>query len=254
MNIPTFLKKRIIPIILTSNYEVVKSLKFSDYRLFGNLEQTISLFNNRNVDEIIILDIDASKKKINLNTNILKILSRESIMPLTYGGGIQNLYDIENCLRHGCDKVSINSKFLTDKKFIKESVRVFGSQSIVASVDYKIVNNNFFIYSHATGKLMDMNIFDHIKILEDSGAGEILLTSCNNDGLMAGYETTLLNTLEDKIRIPIILNGGCGSLDHALVALKTKASAIGMSSIFYFTQYSYSDIKKFLKKKNCNVR
>jgi len=107
----TFLKKRIIPVILYSNYEIVKSLKFKDYRLFGNLEQTISVFNSRNVDEIIILDIDASKKKISINTEVLKILSQESIMPLTYGGGIKSSKDIEVCLKNGCDKVSINTKF-----------------------------------------------------------------------------------------------------------------------------------------------
>ena len=108
-NLSTNLKKRVIPIILFSNYQVVKSREFKDYRVLGNLEQTINVFNHRNVDEIIIVDIEASKIKSKINLEVLKILSKNSLMPLSYGGGIQTIEDIQKCLELGCDKVVINS-------------------------------------------------------------------------------------------------------------------------------------------------
>ena len=132
----TNLKKRIIPIILVKDYQVVKSRQFRDFRTFGNLEQTINVFNNRNVDEIIILDIDASKKQTKINLEILSILSKNNIMPLSFGGGINSIKDIELCLKHGCDKVVINSKSLQNINFIKEASSVFGKQCIVCSIDY----------------------------------------------------------------------------------------------------------------------
>lgn len=250
----TNLKKRIIPVILFSNYEVVKSLNFDDYRLFGNLEQTISVFNTRNVDEIIILDIDASKKNKDIDNTVLKILARESLMPLTYGGGLKNLQDIEECLKNGCDKVSINTEFLKNPRFIYESSKNFGSQCIVSSIDYKIVEGKFKIFSHSENKILDKDIFEYIKILQDSGTGEILLNSVDNDGKMLGYETSLIDKVCNIINVPIILSGGCGKPDHIFNIISKDISAFAMGSIFYFTKYSYSEIKNFLKEKNCNVR
>ena len=235
----TFLKKRIIPVILYSNYEIVKSLKFKDYRLFGNLEQTISVFNSRNVDEIIILDIDASKKKISINTEVLKILSQESIMPLTYGGGIKSLKDIEVCLKNGCDKVSINTKFLDDIKFAKESSSTFGSQCIVAAVDYIKSEKDFFIFLHSKYKKIDQNIYEYLQELQYKGVGEIMLNSVDYDGVMNGYETALFNKVKDAIKIPMILNGGCVNLEHIYDIMNLKVSALGMGSIFFYEEINF---------------
>jgi len=248
------LKQRIIPVILFSNFQVLKSRNFSDYRLFGGLEQTINVFNSRDVDEIIILDIDSSKKKLGVNLEVLKIISKNSIMPITYGGGISSIHDIEQCLKNGCDKVSINSKSIEDIKFIEESSKVFGSQCIVSSIDYLKNNNSFKIYSHSNYNTNRFEFFDYIKRLCECGTGELMLTSVDNDGMMKGYETSLYEKIYKEINIPIIINGGCGKPEDILTPLNLGVSGVGLSSIFYFTKYSYIDIKKFLVANNKNIR
>ena len=142
--IKTTLAKRIIPLILFRDYQVVKSIKFSKYRVVGNFEQTIKVFNIRDVDEIIILDIEASTKNKEVNIDVLKILSKNSSMPFSFGGGIKNLYDIEKSLKAGADKIIINNQAIQNIEFIKEAATEFGSQCITTAVDYKIQDNNFF--------------------------------------------------------------------------------------------------------------
>ena len=130
------LKKRIIPVILIDKFQVVTSKNFSDYRTFGNIEQTIEVFNRRNVDEIIILDITSSKSNYSINYDIINFVSKNTIMPFCFGGGIKNLFEIEKCLKLGCDKINLNTIIDLDKKFLREAVNLFGSQAIVASIDF----------------------------------------------------------------------------------------------------------------------
>ena len=254
-SISTNLKKRIIPVILFSNFQVVKSREFKDYRTFGNLEQTISVFNHRNVDEIVVIDIEASKTKSGINLNVLKILSRNSIMPFSYGGGIQNIKDIEKCLKSGCDKVVINTQSLKNVKFVKEAAAVFGSQCIIISVDYKVLRKDKWeIYSHAGLQTKKIHLLKYLMELENLGAGELILTSVNHDGKMDGYDTSLFEKISKKITIPVIINGGCGIPKHMLDPLNCGASGVSAGSIFYFSQYSYQDIKDFLLKNKIQVR
>ena len=249
------LKKRIIPIILVKDYQVVKSRQFKDFRTFGNLEQTINVFNNRNVDEIIILDIDASKKEKKINLEILSILSKNNIMPLSFGGGINSIRDIELCLKHGCDKVVINSTSIKNIQFIKEASKVFGKHCIVCSIDYKFENNELKIYSHSGLNTTKIKIRNFIDDLISFGAGEIILTSVNDDGMMKGFDKKLFQIVPKELEIPIIVNGGCGEPKDILEILsKDQFDATCASSIFFYTQYGYSDIKNFLLENNINVR
>tara|TARA_Y100000746_G_scaffold220801_1_gene219652 strand:+ start:450 stop:1223 length:774 start_codon:yes stop_codon:yes gene_type:complete len=251
----TNLKKRIIPIILVKDYQVVKSRQFRDFRTFGNLEQTINVFNNRNVDEIIILDIDASKKQTKINLEILSILSKNNIMPLSFGGGINSIKDIELCLKHGCDKVVINSNCIKNINFIKEASTVFGKQCIICSIDYKFENNKFRIYSHSKLNTEKIEIKDYINDLVKNGAGEIILTSVGNEGMMKGFDKNLLKIIDKELEIPILINGGCGKPNDILEVLsKDQFDAVCASSIFFYTQFGYSDIKKFLIENKINVR
>ena len=251
----TNLKNRIIPIILVKDYQVVKSRQFKDFRTFGNLEQTINVFNNRNVDEIIILDIDASKNEKKVNLEILSILSKNNIMPLSFGGGINSIKDIELCLRHGCDKVVINSASINNIEFIKEASKVFGKQCIVCSIDYKFDNNEFKIYSHTGLNTEKLKIRSFIENLIKLGAGEIILTSVNNEGMMKGFDKNLSQIIPKELEIPILINGGCGKPEDILEVLnKEQFDAVCASSIFFYTQYGYSDIKNFLIENNINVR
>ena len=250
----TNLRQRIIPVILFSNFQVLKSKNFADSRVVGSLEQTINIFNTRNVDEIIILDIGSSKKNNGVNLEVLKIISRNSTMPITYGGGISSIQDIENCLKNGCDKVSINSKSIEDIKIIEKSSRVFGKQCIVSSVDYQKTNNLFNLYSHSNYDVSKIELFDYIIKLYEGGAGELIITNVDNDGMMEGYDTSLYDKIKEKIDIPIIINGGCGKPEDLLVPLNLGVDGLALGSIFYYSKYSYLDIKKFLKEANKNIR
>lgn len=250
----TNLKKRIIPIILINNHQVVTSRNFSDYRVFGNLEQTIEIFNRRDVDEIIMLNISSSKKKELLDLNTLKTMSRNTLMPFSYGGGIKTLHDIERCLNLGCDKVSLNDIIRSDNKFLYEAVKEFGSQAIIASLDYVIDNNKPFLYDHITSKKLDIDFDDFIKSVYDKNCGEILITCVNSDGYLKGYNLSILKKFRKIINCPIIVNGGCGVPLNMLNAFEEGADACGAGSIFYYTKYAYKDIKDFLKKKNIKIK
>ena len=250
----TNLKKRIIPIILINNQQVVTSRNFSDYRVFGNLEQTIEVFNIRDVDEIIVLNISSSKKDELLNLDILKSMSKNTIMPFAYGGGIKTLKDIEKCLNLGCDKVSLNSIIRSDNEFLNKAVKEFGSQTIIASLDYVIDKNKPFLYDHVTSKKLDTNFDDFIKSVYDKNCGEILISCVNSDGYLKGYELSILKKYKKIINCPIIINGGCGVPLNMLNAFEENADACAAGSIFYYTQYAYSDLKNFLKEKKIKIR
>lgn len=251
--IKTRLAKRIIPLILFKDFQVVKSIQFSKFRVVGNFEQTIQVFNIRDVDEIIILDIEASKKNKEINIEVLKSLSKNANMPFSFGGGIKNLFDIEKSLKAGADKIIINNLATQNINFIKEATIQFGSQCIVTAVDYKIRNNNFYLYSHTNNKELKINIFDYLKRIEDCGSGEILLSSVDNDGLMKGFDLTLIKQMSN-LKIPIILSGGCGNPNHIEEAFKNNISGVAAGSIFYYSQFSYGDIKNILYKKKVNIR
>lgn len=249
------IKKRVIPIILVKDYQVVKSRNFGDFRIFGNLEQTIAVFNTRNVDEIVILDIDASKKNSKVNLDYLNILSKNNIMPLSFGGGISTIKEIELCLKHGCDKVVINSKSLKDISFIKEASSVFGKQCIICSIDYEFDGQDFKLFSHSNLEINQMNLKDYVDNLILNGAGEILLTSVNREGLMEGYDEEFHKIIKKDLDIPILINGGCGTPEHMVRAFnKNQIDAVCASSIFFYTQYGYADIKQYLSNNNIKVR
>tara|TARA_B100001540_G_C15635891_1_gene564331 strand:+ start:63 stop:827 length:765 start_codon:yes stop_codon:yes gene_type:complete len=254
MNNRTDLKKRVIPIILINNYQVVTTRNFADYRVFGNLEQTIEIFNRRDVDEIIVLDISCSKSKSLLDFNILQLMSKNTLMPFSYGGGINSLNDIEKCLNLGCDKVSLNNIIRKDKNFLNMAVNEFGTQAIVVSIDYVLENNIPFIYDHVSSKKLDEDFHDFLSFVHDQSCGEILLSSVNNNGFLKGYDLTVLKKYRDKIDCPIITNGGCGSAQNMVDAFEGGSDACGAGSIFYYTKYGYKDIKDVLREKKIKVR
>jgi cyclase len=254
-NSNTNIKRRVIPLILVSNYQVVKSREFKDHRTFGNLEQTITVFNHRNIDEIIVVDIDASKNATKINLELLNILSKNCLMPFSYGGGIRSNEDIRRCLLSGCEKVVINSKCIEDIEFIQKAGKVFGSQCIVASVDYKIIGKNGWqIFSHAGFDTTKLEPKQYIKDLVNLGAGELLLTSVNHEGHMKGYDTSFYEYVCDEINVPILLNGGCGKPEDINKLYSLGIDGFCAGSIFYYTKYGYKDIKDYLVKNNFNVR
>ena len=254
MDKKTNLKNRVIPSVLVNNYQVVKSKQFSDHRTFGNLTQTVELFSRRQVDELVILDIESSKKKIPIDSRILKLMTLNSLIPITYGGGIKNLTDIEKCLNTGCEKIILNSVLYDDPNFLLKAVKNFGSQSIIINVDIKKQNKDYKIFNQAKNKIEEKNIDDHLKLCQDLECGEIVLNSVDNDGLMNGYDHNLIKKFRSIIDRPLIINGGCGSPMHMKDAIIKGADACMAASIFYFTRHSYGYIKQVLSKENINVR
>ncbi|TKX32844.1 HisA/HisF-related TIM barrel protein [Campylobacter aviculae] len=245
------LKTRIIPCVLLKNGQLVKSIGFKDFRTIGHLTSTMRIYNARNVDELIILDIDASKTG-EIDFESLEDLAKECFMPLTIGGGIKTIEDIQKILNLGADKIAINSKALEDPSFIVKAANRFGSQCIVCSIDVKRKDDRFCVYSK--GELLDIDPLKFALEYEKQGAGEILLTSIDFEGKAQGYDLELLNLFKDKLQIPLIINGGLGKPSDASKALNLGADALAGAYIFHFSQYTPKDIKEELAKEGFAVR
>src|SRR5574338_178757 len=227
---------RIIPVLLYKNSGLVKSVKFKNYTYIGDPINAVRIFNDCFADEIIILDIEASKKNTVIDRELVKEVGEEANMPFSVGGGIRTLQQIYERLQNGAEKVVLNSSALENADFLKQASDNFGSSTVTVCVDIK---KNFFgkycIYSHKDGKMQDMNYLDYIKRIQDAGAGEIIIQSVDNDGMMKGYDINLYGSLSKEINIPIVALGGAGDI-RDMEELWSKSSVNGLSagSIFVY--------------------
>jgi cyclase len=227
--------KRIIPVLnLNKEGHLIHRKNFSieSERYVGDPLNTIRVFNDYSVDEMVIVDVDATMFKRNLQFDLLKDLAAESFFPLAYGGGLNNLKDIEKILRMGFEKVIINNFINNDYNFIKECAKKFGSQSIMVSLDFIRSNNSFFIYNYFEKKnVVNKNIIEHILKIQEFGAGEILLTDVMNDGNMSGYNLDILELLQ-FVKIPIIYKGGGSTYKDIKLLFSRLVSGLASSTIF----------------------
>ena len=196
------LKKRIIPIVLIDGFSVLKTIRFEDRRNLGSPITVMRTYNTRNVDELIILDIDASRQNRSIDKFVIKEISEDCLMPLTVGGGIKTLKDIEDSLRAGADKISLNSVALQDLDFVREASQNFGSQCIVASVDIVKTDGKFCIFNRNV-PTSDIILSEHLENLIEAGAGELLINNVDKDGTMSGSEKDLGFLEQADIKIPI---------------------------------------------------
>jgi imidazole glycerol-phosphate synthase subunit HisF len=247
------LKHRVIPCVLLKDWQLVKSITFGSFRTIGHPTSTARIYNSRNVDELIVLDIDASINNDKINTEIIADIANECFMPLTVGGGINTIDDIYTVLYSGADKVSLNSIVLNNPSFIKKASDIFGSQCIVCSIDVKYIDDEYRVFNKKKG-VVDINPLDLAKHYQDYGAGEILLTSVDCEGLHNGYDIELIKLFKDKLNIPIILNGGMGKPDDAVEAIENGADAVAAAYLFHFSQWTPNDIKLALFEHNIPVR
>lgn len=247
------LKHRVIPCVLLKDWQLVKSIQFDSFRTIGHPITTVRIYNARNVDELIVLDIDASLKDEPINTEIITDMANECFMPLTIGGGIKTIDDVRAVLNAGADKVSINSEAIKRPSFIKEIASIFGSQCVVCSIDIKKIDGNYKIFSKKDG-LLDIDPLTLAKEYERQGAGEILLTSINQEGTTKGYDIELLKLFSGTVNIPIIINGGMGKPEDAVKAIQNGADAVAAAYIFHFTQYTPQMIKENILKQGFEVR
>ena len=247
------LKHRVIPCVLLKDWQLVKSIGFESFRTIGHPTSTARIYNARNVDELIVLDIDASLEEDEINTEIITDIADECFMPLTIGGGINSIDDIYTVLNAGADKVALNSKALDDLEFIKKASSIFGSQCIICSIDVKNIDGEYKVFNKKQG-LLDKNPLDLAKQYQAYGAGEILLTSVDFEGSTKGYDIELIKLFKDELEIPIILNGGMGEPKHAVDAIKNGADAVAAAYIFHFSRFTPNDIKHELRDNDILVR
>lgn len=230
------LRKRLIPLLLLKNEALVKGKNFNNYRYLGDSMNTIKIFNEKMADELIFIDIEATKSNKSIDLDFVRDVADECYMPFTVGGGIKSIDDIKRILGAGAEKVSINSQSIIDKYFIKEASRFFGSQSIVVSLD---VNKDWFgrrkVVYHCAKKKTKLDPIKWAMELQELGAGEILLNMVYNDGHMNGYDTHFINSISSKLKIPLIAAGGAGSNTHLRELFReTTASAAAAGSLFIF--------------------
>jgi len=247
------LKHRIIPCVLLKDWQLVKSIQFGAFRTIGHPISTVRIYNAREVDELIVLDIDASLNNEPINTELISDMADECFMPLTIGGGIKTIEDVYTILEAGADKISINSEAIRNPSFIHEIATIFGSQCIVCSIDIKKVNNEYKVYTKKNG-ILNIHLIELIKEYEKQGAGEILLTSVDFEGMTNGYDIELIKLISKEVQIPIIINGGMGKPSDGVEAILSGADALGAAYIFHFSQFTPNDIKKELIAHKINVR
>jgi imidazole glycerol-phosphate synthase subunit HisF len=226
-------RKRIIPVLLLSGSGLYKTYKFKKPVYIGDPVNTIKIFNDKQVDEIILLDIECSSKKSEPKYGLIEKIASECFVPLTYGGGVQNIDQVRTILASGIEKVSINSSLL-NLNFIKEAVSQFGSQSIVASIDYKRGWFGNSIWMGGGKRKCKLGFDECCNLITDLNLGELLLTSIDNEGTMDGYDLQTIERISKKLKIPVVANGGCASVDHMLQALETGADAVAAGSFFVF--------------------
>lgn len=248
------LKHRVIPCVLLKDWQLTKSVKFGEFRTVGHPKVTARIYNSRNVDELIVFDIDASKHDTEINYEAFKLIAEECYMPLTLGGGIHSIEQVQMLLSLGADKISINTQAIRNRGFINEVAQRYGSQCVVVSVDVKKDEmGHYQIISH--GKSVEgLELTTYLQECEAMGAGEFLLTNVEHDGMEIGYDLALLKSINQQVSVPIIINGGAGALEHCLEAIQQGADAIAAASIFHFTQHTPNSIKKFLSEHDIPTR
>jgi cyclase len=227
--------KRVIPSLLFSENGLYKTVKFQKKKYIGDVINSVRLFNDLGADELIVLDIDATKNNAGPNMDLVTSLASECFMPLTYGGGISSVEDAEALLRLGVEKICLNSSAIENPDLVNQLADRFGSSTIVVSVDIK---KNFFgkakIFSFRNNSLLNIDFIDHVKNIEMRGAGEILITDVDNEGTQTGFNTNLISKISDAVGIPIIINGGCGKFFDIEEAFNAGASAVSCGSKFVY--------------------
>jgi len=250
------LKVRIIPCLDVKDGRVVKGVNFEGLRDAGDPVEQAILYDKAGADELCFLDITASHENRGTLLDVVHRTAEVCFMPLTVGGGVRALEDIRSLLLAGADKVSINTAAVSRPEFVKEAAEKFGSQCIVAAIDAKSVGNGRYeIFTHGGRKPTGIDAVAHAKKLVGYGAGEILLTSMDRDGVKSGYDLALTRAVSDAVQVPVIASGGVGKVQDLVDGvIQGHASAVLAASIFHFGEVSIAQAKAALRAANIPVR
>ncbi len=249
------LAKRIIPCLDVKNGETVKGTNFVNLRSAGDPVELGKAYSDAGADELCFLDITASFEGRKTFTDMVSRVAKEINIPFTVGGGINELSDVERLLLAGADKVSVNSAAIRRPELIDEITTKFGSQVCVCAIDARLDPDGWHCYTKGGRERQELGLFEWAHEAQERGAGEILFTSMDHDGVKEGYANEALARLSDSLSIPIIASGGAGRMEHFRDAfLEGKADAALAASVFHFGEIAISDLKRYLKGEGINVR
>lgn len=231
-----FTRPRIIPVLLVDDRDLIKTVNFDKRTYLGDPVNAVKIFNRKGIDELSILDIGATKNKKEPDFELLKDIASEAFMPLSYGGGITNIEQIRELLAIGYEKVVINTSLIKNPNLITEAAKLFGSQSIVASIDAKKTNKGYECAVVDGNELVNITPIELAKKAEDLGAGEIIINSIDQDGVMHGYDIELVKNVVDSVNIPVTAIGGASGIDDLKKVLyegHAHAAAGGSMFVYY---------------------
>lgn len=249
------LKKRIIPCLDIKDGRVVKGVQFLELKDAGNPVELAAFYSKNGADELVFLDISATLEKRKTLAEMVTRLSKEINIPFTVGGGIQSVDDARLLLQSGADKVSINSAAVLNPSLIRQIADAFGSQSLVVAIDIKKIDTNWYVFIKGGTESTQMLATEWAKKAEELGAGELLITSMNNDGSKNGFALAITNAISKAVSIPVIASGGAGNAKHFVeLFTKTDVSAGLAASIFHFNEVPISELKNVLKTYNIPIR
>jgi len=249
--------KRIIPCLDVTEGRVVKGVRFKELRDAGDPAELAATYDREGADEIVFLDITASSDARKILLDTVERTADQVFIPLTVGGGVRSVEDMAELLTHGADKVSVNTAALEDPELITRCAEIFGSQCVVLAIDARKRTDSpgWEVFSHGGRRATGRDAVEWAKLGEQMGAGEILLTSMDQDGTHAGYDIALLKAITSSVRLPVIASGGAGSVDHLYQALtEGGAEATLAASIFHFGELSIGAVKEQLAAKGLEIR
>ena len=248
------LKNRIIPCLDVKNGRVVKGINFVDLKDAGDPVEQAKIYSDGGADEICFLDITASNENRDTIYDVVDKTSKKCFVPLTVGGGVRSVEDINKLLNCGADKVSINTAAVQNAKVVEDSSRKFGSQCIVVAIDAKRNDGGWSVFTHGGRNPTGIHALEFAFKMERCGAGELLVTSMDKDGTQSGYDIELMQKISSSVNIPVIASGGVGTLDHLVDGIKSGASAGLAASVFHYGTYSVNEAKQYLASKDIPVR
>jgi imidazole glycerol-phosphate synthase subunit HisF len=249
------LKKRIIPCLDIKDGRTVKGINFVDIQDAGDPIELAKKYVEQGADELVFLDITATNEKRKTLASLVEKIAKEINIPFTVGGGVNTLEDVAVVIKAGADKVSLNTAAIKNPTLISAIANQYGSQCVVVAIDTKKVNNEWMVYSNGGKINTGLTTIEWAIQAASLGAGEILLTSMNNDGTKNGFAIDITNTISNAVNIPIIASGGAGTMQHfENVFTQTKATGALAASVFHYSEIAIPDLKNFLKNKNIPIR
>lgn len=247
------LKRRIIPCLDVKEGRVVKGIKFVQLRDIGDPVEIAKYYDESGADELVFLDITASTERRQTMLDVVSAVARKVFIPLTVGGGIRSLEDISSLLKAGADKVSLNTLAVESPSLIREAAGRFGSQCIVVAIDVKFEDGEYYVYTYGGKQKIDLLAVEWAKQVAALGAGELLVTSMDQDGKQSGYDLAILEQLREVVDIPIIASGGAGNAEHVVEALE-KVDAALLASILHDRKTTVEEVKHVCTSHNLPMR